>query len=141
METANINERKLIIKIILLIGIIAILNLFGMIAPTWLLMATLLSIVLFIYENFSKWRKTNYVIFIVFIIFCIGGLLRLNTSMDAFLTGVDPASCKELQPLGLFTGGCGPEPTFKQIGLHLNDTLALLALAGVIGIHLKKNKK
>jgi hypothetical protein len=55
--------------------------------------------------------------------------------------GVDPLNCEEFQSTGLFTGGCGPNPFSKQIGPRINDTLALLALAAAVGIHLIKKGK
>ena len=146
MGEENLDDKKKevrkAIKIIfwIIVGL-ALLNLFGMLAPTWLLMATLLSITLFIYENFSKSIKLDYLIYIVLSFLCIGVLIRLNTPLDAFLKGVDPLSCEEFQPTGVFTGGCGPEPFSKIIGPRINDTLALLTLAAAVGIHFIKQGK
>ncbi|MFJ7977111.1 hypothetical protein ACIQZI_15685 [Peribacillus sp. NPDC096379] len=141
-ENLDDKENRKSIKIIfwIIIGL-ALLNLCGMLAPTWLLMATLLSITLFIYENFSKSIKLNYLICIILAFLFVGGLIRLNIPLDALLKGVDPLSCEKFQPTGFFTGGCGPEPFSKPIGPRINDTFALLALAAAVGIHLIKKKK
>ncbi|RYI28769.1 hypothetical protein EVU96_12610 [Bacillus infantis] len=54
-------ERKLILLIFVFIIGIACLNLVGMLAPTWLFIATILGITLFIYENFSKSVKLEHI--------------------------------------------------------------------------------
>lgn len=120
-----------------LIVFLAILNLFGLLAPTWLFITTLVSIAIFIYENYSKWNNKWHVALILVIFFGLGAYLRLKTGLDAFLIGVKPQDCLQEQPPGVFLGGCGPEPTLK-VGEHLNDTLSLLALAWAIGLYLKK---
>lgn len=145
MAEENLSEKKkehqkLIKKIIFyVIAGLALLNIIGMLAPTWLLMGTLLSLALFIYENSSKPKKLEHVAFIIIIFGFLGATIRLNFPLDALLKGVAPLSCEEFHQTGVFTGGCGPEP-LSNVWPRINDTIALLVLAAPFGIQIFKRE-
>ncbi|PGV58367.1 hypothetical protein COD94_24240 [Bacillus cereus] len=119
---------------------IAIINLIGLVAPTWLLIATLISIALFIYEKYSNWNNKYHVLVIVLIFVGIGGILHLHTGLDAFLKGVKLEDCPHVIQAGFFTGGCGVDYDISLLGIgeHLNDTLSLGALAWAISFYVKR---